>query len=156
MSLPQREQQIEEAHYAYLTGLDPGKQWGVKYLYDRLNIIDAKTSALLRVNSTIIGFLGAIVALIPRAQPGFPPHKGLFLIFAIAILMILAASDILSLRIFRLKFDHVENNDFVKYRDHFFEVTHQRQKVLGWVIRLSRIGELGFVILFVGLAFFEL
>jgi hypothetical protein len=149
----------EDAHYEFLKGLSSQEQWTVKYLYDRLNIIDSKTGAMLRVNSTIIAFLGAIVVLLARSD-SIPSHdlRSFILVWIIVNLIVLASSDLLSLRgIFWLRFDHIANAaDFDRYRLRFCEVTALREKRLRTVIILSFIGELGFVVLFLILACFEI
>lgn len=62
MGVPEATRDNDAAHFAALTttrgvipddskqGLTDAERWGVKYLYDRLNILDSKTSSLLRFN----------------------------------------------------------------------------------------------------------
>jgi len=149
----------EEAHYEFLKGLENKEQWAVKYLYDRLNIIDSKTGALLRVNSTIIGFLGAIAVFLARSETGpFANHKAVFLYWIVANLVILVASDLISLfGIFWLRFDRIADAaDFYRYRMKFYRVTKSRERWIRTVIVLSSIGEFAFAALFVVLALMEI
>ena len=155
---------LEDAHWEYIKALVPDQGWKIKYLHDRLTIIDTKASALLRVNSTIMGFLGAIVALIPRLPAGehFPPHPTIVLSAIIVILTVLAICDILSLYIFRLHFyrgtttttDPVASLD--EYHKDLEPLTTQREQIVSWLILLSSVGELGFAALFIILTLSEL
>ncbi|MBV8452819.1 MAG: hypothetical protein JOZ29_11170 [Deltaproteobacteria bacterium] len=150
----------EETHYEFLRTLSGQEQWTIKYLYDRLNIIDSKTGALLRVNSTIMGFLGAIVVLLARRDlvPDLTLHKGWFLFFMILDLLVLLASDIVSLiGIFWLRFDRISDpEDFNRYRRRFYEVTRRREGFLQLVVVLSITGEIGFAVIFIVLAALEI
>jgi hypothetical protein len=146
----------DEAHYQFLKA-HPNEQWGVGYLYTRLNIIDSKTNALLRVNNTIIGFLGAIVVFILGHGSDFPLDKKSILLPIIGLLLVLVTSDCLSFLVFRIRFDRIaDENDFVRYRRAFYKTTALRERLITWVSGLSLIGELGFVLLFVCLAVQEL
>jgi hypothetical protein len=146
----------DEYHYQFLKK-NPEVQWPLGYLYTRLNVIDTKTSALLRVNSTIIGFLGAIVVFLLGRGSEFPVDKRYVLVPIIFLLVVLVTSDILSFQIFRIRFDRIADDaDFVRYRRTFYELTARREKIIAWVLRLSFVGELGFVVLFTCLALQEL
>lgn len=140
----------DEAHYQFLKGLDPREQWAVKYLYDRLNIVDSKTGAMLRVNSVVIGFLGTIVVLLARFDPKILGGKVVVLSWIFINLIILMLSDLISLGwIFRLRFDRIKDEtDFYRYRQQFYDVTLRRERLLRVVIGLSFTGEIMFVLIF--------
>jgi hypothetical protein len=149
----------DEAHYQFLKTLDPREQWAVKYLYDRLNIVDSKTGAMLRVNSVIIGFLGTIAVLLARTDVKISwAGKAAVLCWITANLAILTISDLISLgAIFWLRFDRITDaNDFGRYRQRFYEVTIKREGLLRIVIGLSFAGEIMFVLLFLFLAYIEI
>ncbi len=149
---PTKDLQRDESHYQFLKK-HPQEQWPLGYLYMRLNIIDTKTSALLRVNSTIIGFLGGIVVFILGHGSDFPLDKKSVLLPIVGLLVVLVTSDILSFQIFRIRFDRIaDEEDFVRYRRQFYETTARRERLIAWVLRLSLFGELGFVLLFICLA----
>jgi hypothetical protein len=155
---------LEDKHWQFIQKVDTAENWKIKYLHDRLSIIDAKAGSLLRVNSTIMGFLGAIVALIPRLPPGtnFPRYRTAVLIVIMVILIILALCDILSLYIFKVRFYREEDPPEVApanleaYHQFLAPVTRLREQILSWLILLSAIGELGFAALFISLTFSEI
>jgi hypothetical protein len=60
MPVPAANMANDRAHVEALTQLTSQQQWAIKYLYDRLGIIDNKTSGLLRFNAVVMGFLAVL------------------------------------------------------------------------------------------------
>src|SRR5262245_8233570 len=115
MSMPKATVDNDRAHLAALTavraaapsssdGLTEQERWGVKYLYDRLGIIDNKTSALLRFNGVAMGFLAVLVSRILERPELFAQPRVLLVIVAVA-LSLFGYAECLSFRIFWLRFD---------------------------------------------------
>jgi hypothetical protein len=149
--------ELERAHYRFLGSLPGPEQWAIKYLYDRLNILDSKAGALMRSNGMIIGFLGAIVVGLLRDANVQTGVRGFALAGIIVIFALLARAEVLSFRIFGLQFDRVEDErDLARYLEVFFDVTMRRECELGRALTLSKMGTFGFILLFFGLAVFEL
>ena len=67
MWVKQSELDRDKAHYAFLKQADSNELWCIKYLYDRLNIIDSKIGAILRLNGLGIGFMSVLVFQILRS-----------------------------------------------------------------------------------------
>lgn len=120
--------EAEAAHYAALAARKDD-QWYVKYLYDRLSIIDNKTSALLRLNGVILGFVTvAVFRVIENNQ--LVPLPGLFLGVSATIFLLLFLAETQSFQIFYLRFDRVlDEADFVRYLSTFYDITLRRETI---------------------------
>jgi hypothetical protein len=149
---------IEWEHWRFLKRLEGPQQWAIKYLYDRLNILDSKAGALMRTNGMIIGFLGAIVAgLLLRGETKLGWVHAVVLAGIVVVFALLAYAEALSFRIFALRFDRIRgSDDLPRYLEVFFRITIRREEELGRALTLSKWGTGGFVLLFVCLAVYEL
>ncbi len=85
----------------------------LRYLYDRLNIIDRKAGVILRINATTLGILGVLVSLAlgrdpATAQPVVPLFgTPLFGALVMVVLVGAVVSSTLCFALGRLAFDHV-------------------------------------------------
>ncbi|HKD69161.1 MAG TPA: hypothetical protein VKB84_20140 [Candidatus Binataceae bacterium] len=149
---------LMENDYRQLAALSAIEQWAYHHLYDQLNVIDAKASSLLRVNSTIMGFLATILTLMSRVHQLDPiPYRRSFLIAGAGILALFAVADIIGLRsIFWLKYFSFEDAHFEQYRRDCFTLIKSRGRRLKQITILSFMGELGFAALFILLVIAEL
>ena len=126
---------IDRAHFDYLIavrgtapGLTDQERWGVKYLYDRLGILDNKTSALLRFNGVAMGFLAVLVSRILEKPELFAIPRGLVLFAAFALLLF-GFAEMRAFQIFWLRFDRIGGDrTFEIYKDAFFTVTCRREE----------------------------
>ncbi|ABS66442.1 hypothetical protein Xaut_1193 [Xanthobacter versatilis] len=96
----------DENHFGYLKKLEGPEQWAVKYLYDRLGIIDNKMSALLRLNGIIIGFLSLAVFRVAENSK-IVTWPIIFLSMCVVVFVVLTYAEIMGARIFYLAFDRV-------------------------------------------------
>lgn len=135
-------------HFEQLQELDGRQQWAVKYLYDRLGIIDNKTSALLRVNGIIIGFVTVAVFRVAE-KPDIVAWPIIFLGVCAAIFLLLAFAEIMGARIFYLAFDRVTpERTFDAYRDTTMEITIKREGQYRALLWTSVLGMALFIVLF--------
>jgi hypothetical protein len=102
------EHQDERTHFEVIRALTGNEFNAIKYLYDRLNIIDAKTSALLRFNALLFGIITLVVSVGLRSQspPSLLNYWWQELIFVLVFLTI-AVSTIFCFQMLPLQFDHV-------------------------------------------------
>lgn len=167
----------DKAHYAFLQADAQAKdeQWCIKYLYDRLNIIDSKIGAILRLNGLGIGFMSVLVFQILRSLQGchatatIPPllpgtalaancqplvgWPGIFLLMAALVFLLLAAAVFLGLTVFYLRFDRIAGKaDFEPYKERFFRLTIERERKLRWAMYLTAAGLCVFVLTFLAVA----
>ncbi|MDI4658541.1 hypothetical protein [Xanthobacter autotrophicus] len=96
----------DRSHFDCLQNLTSQQQWAVKYLYDRLGIIDNKMSALLRLNGIVIGFLTVAVFRVAE-NSAIVPWPILFLSACFIVFLLLTIAEIMGALIFYLKFDRV-------------------------------------------------
>tara|TARA_R110002096_G_scaffold101831_1_gene225247 strand:+ start:2070 stop:2624 length:555 start_codon:yes stop_codon:yes gene_type:complete len=174
MWVKQSELDRDKAHYAFLKQADSNELWCIKYLYDRLNIIDSKIGAILRLNGLGIGFMSVLVFQILRSiescsagaagaaatdagiaatcQP-LIPWPGIFLLMAAVIFVLLFAAVYLGLTVFYLRFDRIGDAvDFDAYKERFFRLTIERERKLRWALNLTGAGLLVFVTTFLIIA----
>lgn len=140
--------QIERNHYQTLQNLKE-EQWQIKYLYDRLSIVDNKTSALMRVNGVMMGFVTVATFRVIELKTQIVPLPGLFLLVSTIIFISLFVAEIYSFSIFYLKFDRINNiEDFHRYKDTFFTITIARERKFRRLRNWSFAGAFIFSILF--------
>lgn len=140
--------EADHSHYAALGGLKDD-QWQIKYLYDRLGVVDNKTSALLRLNGVIMGFVTVAVFRVIELQEKIVPFPGLFLLFSSIIFLLLFYAEYASFRIFYLRFDRIyDQNDFEKYKETFFRITVQRESIFRRLRITSFLGTFLFSLMF--------
>jgi hypothetical protein len=126
-SLPDATADNDRAHFDALTQLHESQRWGIKYLYDRLGIIDNKTSALLRFNGVAMGFLAVLVSRILERPELFVEPRKLTVVATIA-LFLFGYAEVQAFNIFWLRFDRVaQNRSLAEYKDAFFDVTCRRE-----------------------------
>ena len=102
-----RELLAERIHYTVLANLVPNNHFNaVKYLYDRLNIIDSKAQGLLTRNGLLLTTVSIISATQIRAGTVFLHDLFWQAMFAIAYVL-LVASTLATLRIMLLRFDSI-------------------------------------------------
>jgi hypothetical protein len=149
MTVPAATLQNDANHYLALCQLHAPEQWAVKYLYDRLNIIDNKTSALLRFNGVALGFLAVLGSRLAESDAltaHIPP--GPYLGGCFVILLWLSYAEYQAFRIFYLHFDRVTSDrTFEQYKQTFFQITCEREGRFRKALWASRIGGLLFVVL---------
>jgi hypothetical protein len=158
----------EAAHYDFLKSEAAAEdRWPIKYLYDRLGIVDNKTGALARFNGVVIGFLSVVVFRIvelqsklsaPDAVPSFvSQYADLMLLAALVILAALGYAEILASQIFYLRFDRIKNaGDLERYKRNFFEITIKREGLFRRALLFSNLGNALFLSLFVLIILFQL
>ena len=145
---PEATRENDQYHFEHLQALDSRQQWAVKYLYDRLGIIDNKTSALLRVNGIIIGFVTVAVFRVAE-KPDIVAWPVVFLSVCAAIFLLLAFAEIMGARIFYLAFDRVTpERTFADYRDTTMEITIKREGQYRALLWTSVLGMTLFIVLF--------
>jgi hypothetical protein len=141
----------DRTHYAALTALKD-EQWTIKYLYDRLGIIDNKTSALLRFNGVAMGFLGVLVSRILERPSLVAAPRGLLFV-AMLILAIFAFAEWKAFQIFWLHFDRIGPERSVhEYKEAFFEITCQREICYRQAFRASALAAAGFFMVIIWMA----
>ncbi|TCT03158.1 hypothetical protein [Aquabacter spiritensis] len=131
-------------------------QWAIKYLYDRLGIIDSKMSSLLRVNGIIMGFVTvAVFKVVEKSDIISWPI--LFLSVCIAIFILLAWAEIMGTRIFYLAFDRISpDRPFDVYRDTTIQITLKRERQYRFALWTSAVGMGLFILLFMAVAMLEI
>lgn len=112
------ERSRERKHYLVIRYLSGSHYDAIDYLYNRLNIIDAKTSTLMTVNGLLLAtmtfLLGAAVStdheylhfVSPKDDPGMWFDKTL-IAATIVVVLFLTLSTICCFFIFSLTFDHI-------------------------------------------------
>ena len=155
----------EEDHYNFLKDCGPD-QWPIKYLYDRLGILDNKAGALARFNAVVIGFLSTAVFQVishSRSTGGdgtavlATKHPDVLLWAILLILLTLGYAEYLSSRIFSLKFDRIKDaGDLERYKRNFFIITLKREKAFRLALRMTTIGNAIFLLLFLSIVIFQL
>jgi hypothetical protein len=144
----------DKTHFNALVALSPGQQWGVKYLYDRLNIIDSKTSALLRFNGIALGFLTLLALRILEAHAtlNLRPYAGSYLALCCVIFILLSYAEYQAFCIFYLKFDRITaHRSFDDYLEAFFRITCSRERRYHRALWASAVGGALFVFLVLAL-----
>jgi hypothetical protein len=138
----------DKAHLDELVKLDAREQWAVKYLYDRLGIIDNKTSALLRFNAVAMGFLAVLATRIGEPGSAVQAPK-LLLGLSLLTFAMLAVAEYEAFRIFYLHFDRIAGGrTFDDYKNTFFEITCERGKRYRTALWVSGLGGMLFTLLF--------
>ena len=95
----------EQAHITVIRALSGNTPFNaVRYLYDRLNIIDAKTSALLRFNAFFFAGFSVLAAILRDRTHVLPVWAQWILVAALVALVL---STAVCFVMFRLQFDHV-------------------------------------------------
>jgi hypothetical protein len=162
------ESTVTNEHFAALRQLEPRDQWCVNYLYTRLNVIDMKTSSLMRSSSMIIGFLGAIVTQLLRNDIGIDADvRQTLLLGTFVAIVALAFAEILSFRIFKVELYNLAPEtsqvtppaippSLEAYRQHFDTLTNHRLGLLWWARFFTALGTTVFIVLFAGLALHEM
>jgi len=119
----------ERKHYAVIRALAGQRLDAVQYLYNRLNIVDAKSASLLQVNGFILAVMTFMTAsvftlsnqgqvvekgqsaaadkIVNLAQIAHAPLAAMMPEFFLLALVLLAISTLLCFFIFHLRFDHV-------------------------------------------------
>ena len=125
--LPEATVENDRAHFDALTGAADPQRWGIKYLYDRLGIIDNKTSALLRFNGVAMGFLAVLSSrILERPELFFEPRK--LMVIATIALLLFGYAEVQAFEIFSLRFDRIaQDRSFDEYKAAFFDVTCRRE-----------------------------
>jgi hypothetical protein len=143
----------DRVHYEFLKNKDD-VQWPIKYLYDRLNILDSKTSALLRFNGVMLGFVAVLaLRIIESKDLNLRPHPGWYLGGCVVILLLLTFAEWQAFKIFSLQFDRINppTRTLADFENAFFETTCLREKIYASVLTASKIGGLLFVLLILAL-----
>jgi hypothetical protein len=149
MPVPASNMLNDKAHFDELVKLDAREQWAVKYLYDRLGIIDNKTSALLRFNAVAMGFLAVLATRIGEPGTAVQAPKSL-LGLALLTFILLAVAEYEAFRIFYLRFDRIAGGRTLDdYKSAFFEITCEREKRYRTALWVSGLGGLLFTSLFI-------
>ncbi len=117
---PKPSEMIEERlHYENLKSFTDKQLDVVRYLYMRLNIIDAKVGYLLRINTLTAGILGIIISLSLRDGVDLSsklPSYGLALLLVALGLMFLAF--LICYAMGGLRYDHItEPSDLINHID---------------------------------------
>ncbi|WP_147385593.1 hypothetical protein [Oleomonas cavernae] len=161
MSKPEATLQNEDAHYQTLLLLKD-EQWNIKYLYDRLNIIDSKSSALLRFNGVIFGFLGLLVFRLvdkfdPLTQQSPFPYPFSMMLLCLFCFLFLAYAEFCCGIIFYLKFDRITDIKYLEcYKKNFFNITIDRERWFRRALLSTYLGNFIFVGLFIAITVNEL
>jgi hypothetical protein len=148
MTVPDATPHNDREHFDALTGpgISDPQRWGVKYLYDRLGILDNKTSALLRFNGVAMGFLAVLVARIIERPDLFAQPRKLMLL-ATGTLFCFGFAEIQAFNIFWLRFDRVtQSRTFDQYKTTFFEITCRREGYYRQAFVASALGSLAFFV----------
>lgn len=122
------ERSRERKHYLAIRYLSESRYDAIDYLYNRLNIIDAKTSTLMTVNGLLLAtmtfLLGAAVSadgkylhLVPARDPSFVWFDKALIAAALIVVLFLTLSTICCFLIFSLTFDHIEKGRLPKFDD---------------------------------------
>lgn len=123
----------ERSHFEAVAGMcGTDNRWApIHYLYDRLNIIDAKASSILTVNTISLGISGLVVANDQGGSSSLSSQPAwVFVLAAVAIGFGIGAI-VLTLAITRVKFDHIRPGHGQRdYEEQFFEITIARQMIL--------------------------
>ena len=152
--------QLDSTHLRYLLGgakatqstndaptYVDGDRWIVKYLDDRLTVLDTKFNAVLQINA----FSMAILALVSNALGSFPRAlSGVSLLVArgfISVLVVILVSAVATSVVFahgrlRTKFDHLESDasSYINFTESYSEVTHRRLKHIDGASRAASVG----------------
>lgn len=138
----------DQSHFDCLQGLTSQQQWSVKYLYDRLGIIDNKMSALLRLNGIILGFLTVAVFRVAE-NSGIIPWPIIFLSTCFVIFVLLTIAEIMGALIFYLKFDRITSKrTFEDYCTTAMRITISRERQYRAAFWTSAAGIALFIVLF--------
>ena len=146
MPLPAASVENDQAHFASLIALDERERWGIKYLYDRLGIIDNKTSSLLRFNGVAMGFLAILASRILERHELVANPRALLVVAMIALLLF-GFAEYQALKIFWLQFDRIGPGRSVgDYKEAFFDITCKRENYYRQAFRASCAAAVAFFI----------
>lgn len=138
----------DQSHFRHLMTLAGPEQWAVKYLYDRLGIIDNKMSALLRLNGIIIGFLSLAVFRVAE-NAKIVPWPILFLVMCVVVFTVLTYAEVMGARIFYLAFDRVTPlRTFDEYCKTAMTITITRERQYRQAFWASVVGIALFILMF--------
>ena len=137
MPVPAATVENDRVHFARLIELDEKQRWGIKYLYDRLGIVDNKTSALLRFNGVAMGFVAVLASRI-LDRPDLFAHPRPLLVVIVVALGLFGIAEARALKIFWLHFDRIgPGRTPDEYKEAFFEITCKREGYYQQAFRAS-------------------
>lgn len=148
VAVPETTEDNDVKHVETLRGLEGPDQWTIKYLYDRLGIIDNKTSALLRFNGVAMGFLSVLMSRILEHHQLFV-RPVLLLALCLVTLLAFGFAELAAFKIFWLKFDRLADGgpaEIGRYKRNFSEITCDRERKYRSAFKVSAAASLGFFV----------